>query len=163
MDEKISIRLEIDSGYDKPQVVIRASEKTELVERIIESVKQCAADDSDKKIAVRKEDMDILLNKKDIVRVYTESRKIKVCTDSDDYEVRIPLKELENILRSDAFVRISRGEIVNLKKVSSFDMSIAGTIKVIFVNGTQTWVARRFMKHIQERLAVLRKGGDKHE
>ena len=75
----------------------------------------------------------------------------------------VTLKEFEDILDKDCFVRISRFEIVNLKKVFSFDLSMAGTIRVIFDGGTETWVARRYVKSIQEKLNILSKGGGEHE
>ncbi len=163
MNEKIKIILETDPAYDNPQIIIRASEKTELIDKIIEGIRQYAKDDSDARIAVKKDDSDILIDKKDIIRIYTESRRLKICTSSGIYESRLALREFEEALDSDKFVRISRAEIVNLKKVSGFDLSFAGTIKVIFIDKSETWVARRYVKDLQKRLALLRKGGDRYE
>ena len=86
-----------------------------------------------------------------------------ISTDSGVYEARNSLKKMEEILSPSSFVRISRFEIVNLKKVFSFDLSMAGTIRVIFDGGTETWVARRYVKSIQEKLNILSKGGGEHE
>ncbi len=162
MNDKINIKVEIDPSYTSPQVVIRADQQSELIEKIIYAVENCMEEEYPQITAFNKEEV-ILLNQWDIYRVYTENRKLTICTKEKSYESRMPLKELEEILNEDIFVRISRFEIINIKKVKSFDMSIAGTIKVLFENNTEAWVARRCVKTIQDKLNRKLPGGDRHE
>ena len=163
MDDKISIRYEHDPEQSIPQVIIRASQKTELVENIIRNIEQYALGDDSSRIAVQDGDREILIDNKDIIRIYTESRKLKVCTAAGIYEARVALRDFEERLDDRVFARISRAEIVNLRKISGFDLSITGTIHVSFEDGSETWVARRFVKELQKRLRFMRKGGDRHE
>ena len=86
MDDKISIRYEHDPEQSIPQVIIRASQKTELVENIIRNIEQYALGDYSSRIAVQDGDREILIDNKDIIRIYTESRKLKVCTAAGIYE-----------------------------------------------------------------------------
>ena len=53
-----------------------------------------------------------------------------------------------------AFVRISNSEIINLKKVKSFDLSFAGTICVTLSNGQTTYVSRRYVSKIKQVLGM---------
>ena len=53
-----------------------------------------------------------------------------------------------------AFVRISNSEIINLKKVSGFDLSFVGTICVSLSNGTVTYASRRYVSKIKDLLGM---------
>ena len=158
MDKSVGIRVEIDPGCKVPQVIIKADQESVLTQNIIKAIERCVAGEYPQ-ITVYNGDAVLLLDQWQITRFYTENRKLIVSTDNGNYETRMNLKELEDILDDSSFVRISRFEIVNLKKVSSFDLSISGTIKVNFDDGSETWVARRYVRTIQEKLR-LKRGGE---
>ena len=95
----------------------------------------------------------LLINQDEIVRVYTEPRKLMVQTAAGEtYEARTTLKELEMALDDECFVRISRFELINMEKVSGFDVGVSGTIRVTFEDGTTSWVARRYVRAIEQKL-----------
>ena len=98
----------------------------------------------------------VMLPQGQIFRLYISNRKVMVQTSGRVYEVRKTLRELEAILDSDRFVRISQSEIINLRKVKSFDFSATGTIGVEMENGESTWVARRRIRDVK---SALMKGG----
>ena len=154
MNGKVDIRVEIDSTREEPRVVIQAAETTELVENLIYVIERYV-DSEYPQIVAEDGDAVVMLNQWDIVRVHTEGRKIKIHTESAVYGSRSTLQDLEKVLDPDYFVRISRFEIVNLKKAAGFDFSVAGTIKVFFEDGSETWVARRYVSAIRELLNQL--------
>ncbi len=158
MSSRININFEIDDKYEVPQVIIKTDKKSELIDDLIRAIERVENKEGSK-IAVYEGDTTVLVEPESIIRLYTENRRIVVKCESGVYGSRLTLKEYEEILDRDIFVRISRFEIVNLKKVFSFDLSMAGTIKVMFGDGTETWVARRYVKTIQEKLNNLSKGG----
>ena len=53
---------------------------------------------------------------------------------------------------SRSFLRVSRFEIVNLKMVRKYDFTLAGTLRIEFENGMETWASRRYIPIIKERL-----------
>ena len=161
MDEKININILMDPSCEEPEVIIKTSKETHLTEKLVYALEQCIKEEYPQ-LSVFDEDRIFLVNQWDVIRVYTENRRVRVCTVTGTYETKLTLKELEDLLRRDCFIRISRFEIVNLKKITSFDLSISGTIRVKFDDGTVTWVARRYVRDISERLS-LRKGGGRHE
>ena len=157
MSGKVDIHLEIDSSCQKPEVIIRSDRQTELTDRIISALERCLGNEYPPVIAYRKDTL-VLIAQKEIIRVHTENKRLILCTESGRYEARQPLKELEEKLDRDCFVRISRFEIMNLRKVAGFDFSSAGTIRVIFTDGSDTWVARRYVQVVQQTLKEQTKG-----
>ena len=162
MEKRINISFEADEACEEPQVVIRGRKDDPMIEKMITAIEQCVRDD-DPRLTVYSGDMACFINRRDIIRAYTENRRLVVCTPKGSFESKLSLKELEEILCDDFFVRISRFEIVNLQWVSSFDLSITGTIRLIFENENETWVARRYVRAISEKLSLKKKGGEGHE
>ena len=162
MNVKPEINVEFDSSCKVPKITIQTNQKTELIENIIYAIERCVEDEVPKVTAYSGETM-VLLNQRDISRIYTQNSKLVICTGDGTYESKLTLKDLEDVLDENIFVRISRFEIVNLRKISAFDLSIAGTIKVFFEDKSETWVARRYVKTIQQKLSRMGKGGERHE
>ena len=73
-------------------------------------------------------------------------------TENGEYDSNKTLSYLEMQLNPDRFIRISRFEIVNIRKIARFDFSVAGTVHIVFDNGNVTWAARRYVRAIQEAL-----------
>ena len=162
MNVKPEINVEFDSSCKVPKITIQTNQKTELIENIIYAIERCVEDEVPKVTAYSGETM-VLLNQRDISRIYTQNRRLVIGTGDGSYESKLTLKDLEDVLDENIFVRISRFEIVNLRKISAFDLSIAGTIKVFFEDKSETWVARRYVKTIQQKLSRMGKGGERHE
>ena len=154
MKNRIRIEIEIDESLKEPEVVIRTDKDSAFVERIVDAIERCGEEDRSQ-VTASKDNVMSLLSQKDIIRVYTEQRKLVVSTAGDKYESKSTLKDLEAMLDPKMFVRISRFEIVNLNKVTGFDFSVAGTIKVLFDDGSSTWVARRYVRAIEQKLSQM--------
>ena len=95
-----------------------------------------------------------MLDPADIYRVFATSGKVIAETDHGEYTLRPRLYEMEQRLESHSFVRISNSDLINLKKVKSFDLSFAGTICITLSNGTVTYVSRRSVAKIKQRLGI---------
>ena len=53
------------------------------------------------------------------------------------------------------FLRISKSEIINLRKIERLDMSITGTIKVVLTDGTETFTSRRNVTKLKKSLGIV--------
>ena len=101
------------------------------------------------KITVHKNQETRSVTSYEIVRIYSESKKVYVRTKEDTFEVRDRLYVLEESLGDRGFVRISNSEIVNISQIGKLDMSYTGTIKMFMKNGDETFVSRRYVSRIK--------------
>ena len=156
--KQIDIKVEIDPSLKENEVIIRTNQRTELIDQIVETIERCTRKKYPQITAISGE-KSVLINQQEIVRVYTENRRVVINTDTGNYDSRLNLKKLEETLNPISFVRISRFEIINLSKVFGFDFSMEGTVQVYFDNGSFTWVSRRYVHIIQQTLGLLTKQG----
>lgn len=145
----MDIEIKIDSGYSVPKIIILTDKVSEeidgLVKRLSEKTPQV--------IAGFREDIMKLLEQQEILRVYSSGGKVFAAAEDGEYTLRCRLYEMEERLNG-SFVRISNSEIVNLKKVESFDLSFTGTICVKLSDGNVTYASRRYVSKIKKILGI---------
>ena len=93
------------------------------------------------------------LDPADILRFYGEEKEVRAQTAAGLYTVRQRLYELEERLASRGFLRVSHSELVNRRKITALDLSLAGTIRMTLDHGKAVcYVSRRYVRKIKERL-----------
>ncbi len=146
----MQLEVKIDSSYIEPKVIILTASMTEdvniLLNKLSDHVPQIISGSKDSKIEV--------IEQADLIRIYTSAGKVFAVTHKGEYALRLRLYELEERLPTHQFVRISNSEIINLKKVDSFDMSFTATICVKLSNGTVTYVSRRYVSKLKKILGI---------
>ena len=155
MKSMVDIEVVIDEAFVEPMVTIRTREKTEQIESIICAIENISENDFPLIPAYLEDEMEFL-SQRDIIRTYTQGRKVIVEVETEKgtsvYTVRKTLFALEEELNTKRFLRISRSEIINLYKVKRFDVGLLGTIGVEFENGTKSWVSRSRVQLVKEML-----------
>lgn len=146
----MQIEIKIDESCKEPKIIIATNQMTEEVSAIIQklSAEQPTA------IVGFRDDVAEILEPSDIYRVYALNGKVFADTDQGKYSLRLRLYEAEQRLDGHVFVRISNSEMINLKNVKGFDLSFAGTICVTLLNGTVTYVSRRYVSKIKKVLGI---------
>lgn len=153
MKTMVDIEVVLDESCTEPQVTIRTREKTEQVENIICAIERVSENDFPMIPAYLDNKLEFV-SQRDIIRAYTEGRKVLLQTVENIYTVRKTLFGLKEDLNNKRFLRISRSEIINLYKVKGFDVNLLGTIGVEFEDGTRSWVSRSRVKAVKEMLKV---------
>ena len=146
----MQVEIKIDSAYVEPKIIIMTAAMTEDVNIIIEKLSK----ETPQIISGSKNEKIEVIEQEDLIRVYSNSGKVFAVTDKGEYTTRLRLYEMEERLNSNQFVRISHSEIINFKKVKNFDLSFTGTICVEFMNGTTTYVSRRYVSKIKTILGI---------
>lgn len=146
----MEIEIKTDSSYMEPKVIILTASITEEVQNIVKKL----SEESLQIISGIREDRVEVLEQADLIRIYANGGKVFAVTESGEYVLRSRLYEWEARLDKSSFVRISHSEIINLKKVKHFDLSISGTICVKLSNGTVTYVSRRYVAKLKQILGV---------
>lgn len=146
----MKVEIQINSDYGETKVVIFAKELTEEVQNIQEKLMVWTPQVLSGFYGDRLEVIDL----EDIVRIYAQDGRILLETEEKEYQLRLKLYELEERLDKGKFVRISRSEIINLKKAIDFDLSYVGTISVKLTNGVNSFVSRRYLKKVKQVLGI---------
>lgn len=146
----MDVEIKLDSSCTETKVIIFTNnitdEITELAKKLTGNAAKILVGYSDNVMTV--------LDESEIVRVYAEDGKVFAATVGASYMLKLRLYEVEEILNGKYFVRISKSEIINLKKVKSFDFSITGTICVKLSGNIVTYVSRRYVSKIKSVLGI---------
>lgn len=146
----MEVQINIDPTLDEPKIVVHAREINDELKQILDTL----SSDSNKVISGFDGNKYEILDMSELVRIYASSSKVLAQSISKTYVVNFRLYELENLLDKTNFVRISKSEIINLKMVKNFDLSITGTICVNLKNNEKSYVSRRYVTKIKEKLGV---------
>jgi len=152
MSDLPDIKLIIDEAFERLTVIIKNRENNEEVEGVINAI-QTYANNQKSMIQAYFKGSVVMLPQRKIFRIYIVNRKILIQTSERLYEVRKNLRDLEEMLDPESFIRISQSEILNIKRVKNFDFSSTGTIEVELENGDKTYVSRRRVKEIKAALS----------
>ncbi|PEA52746.1 LytTR family transcriptional regulator [Bacillus pseudomycoides] len=148
----MKIHIDLDPAHEELEIVIRAKEMTEDVQRILKILEGGTI----KQIVGIADQQFYLLEFKEIYWFYSEDRKVFAQTSKGNLEVKHRLYELETSLQREGFVRFSKSTIANIKHVKSFEMSFSGSMCAHFSNGMKEYVSRKYVPLIKE---VLNIGG----
>lgn len=101
-----------------------------------------------------KNDEITLLEPDEVIRFFTNDKKVFAQTIKDEYLIRLRMYELEERFRATTFIRISQGELINLDYIKRLDLSYKGTIALEFKNGDISYVSRRSLKDFKKALGL---------
>lgn len=146
----MQIEIKLNENYREPKIIIMTDKMTDEVNDIVKKLSV----EQPQLIAGFKDDSVQVIDPSSIYRVYAQSGKVFAETSNGNYLLRLRLYEAEERLEKLSFVRISNSDIINLKKVKSFDLSFAGTICITLSNGTVTYVSRRTVSKIKKLLGI---------
>ena len=133
---------------EEPEVLeIRCHKVTDDIEEIISFVKSRQGQLSTMQEGQR---VEILLV--DIFYAESVDNRLFVYTAKDNYEVRLKLYELEDMLRGKTFIRVQKGMLLNLMKIKSIKPALSGRYTALLKNGEQIVISRKYVLDLKSAL-----------
>lgn len=141
----MDLNFELDEECNELKVVLAKN----ILDSEVQDIMKKLSDEKPKDMIAYKGKTMFPLEFENIYRIYSNNNKILALTKNEEFNLKHRLYELENLLCEKTFVRISNSEFVNINKVEKFDLSLAGTIKICFINGDTTFVSRRYIAKVK--------------
>ena len=151
--KKINIRFRPDLSLDHVDVLISAAEQNDEVTALMDMLSGRFAETLP---VFDKNGMFRQLPTADIILISMNGRQVEFITEDGAWYMRRTLQSLEDVLDMHRFFRISRFEIVNLDKVTRYDFTVSGTLRMELAGGMETWASRRFIPIIRKALLEKR-------
>ena len=144
----MKVELNIDEKFKEILVTISTNKINDEVQELVNYIEY----KEDYLVGIA-DDQVCVLDISDIIRVFVEDRKVFVVTTKGKFVVRKKLYEMNNLLTKD-FVKISQSEIANIKFIKNLDLSIRGTIVIVYKNSDISYVSRRLLKDFKTKFGL---------
>lgn len=141
-----------DDSVEEIEVVIKSREGDPEAERIVDLLRKETSD----ALLCRTVSAEAEVNVDDIVLISKNGRLLSIKTLQGEYVLSEPLYKMEERLDPRFFVKISQGEIVNLRYVERWSLEGGGIIMIEMQGGIKSYTSRRYATKIR---ATLAKGG----
>ena len=140
-------KLVIDDKKEE-SILIYAHQKTELICEIEELIKSYEI-----KLIGYCENVSIPINLSDVSSFYTKDNKVYANVLGKPYLVNLRIYQIEEMIGSN-FIKINQGCIVNINKISRFETSVGGFVKVVLKDGYSDYISRRELKNVKRRMGI---------
>lgn len=147
----MQVKAIIHEKYTETEIHVCDHEGNENLQKLVEDISSFV----NPGLPVQRQNGDkMVLNEKDVISFFSQGQKVFARTENETYVVAKKLYELEQDLNENLFFRISKSEIINLKRIQKLDMSLSGTIKVIMKDDSETYTSRRNVTRLKKVLGL---------
>lgn len=146
MDIHINKSINEKLKKEEININIEVAEDTEKLKDIVEYIKEF----DKRKIVVYDGYNMIQIDIDDIIYFYSDGNYNFCKTETKEYRIKSKLYEIDK--KSNDFLRISKGCIINIKQVKSFDIGENRNIIVRFNDDSEQFVSRRKIKEVMNYL-----------
>lgn len=145
----MKIKLDISPDYQEKEVVIKAAQKDDEVQQIMDSIKDVAEKFNHLNGYIGETVYSLAL--KDVLFFETNDRNVYAHTTNNAFLIHYRLYELEENL-PDNFLRISKSSILNVDEILSLSRSVTGNLVEFKNTYKQVYVSRRFLHELKDKL-----------
>ncbi|MBR1831030.1 MAG: LytTR family transcriptional regulator DNA-binding domain-containing protein, partial [Ruminiclostridium sp.] len=131
------------------EIVVNCAALTPETESVIAALRIM-----DSQMTVIKDDESFIIDIAGIAYIESVDRRTFVYTESECYETKLKLYEMEERLCGSGFLRISRSCLVHLRFVRSIKAEFDRRLRLTLENGEQMIVSRQYADELKKRLGV---------
>ena len=153
MTKDIEIGFREDPEAERIRIDVVGPERSEEVETLLDRIGLAVRQAGTTLTVFDGEGAVRTLAAEEIVSTSVMGKLVSVSTETGTYYVKTPLQTLERMLDDRGFLRISRFELVNLRKVVRYEFGLRGLLRIDLANGTSTWASRRNISVIRKILS----------
>jgi len=155
----MKIKVEIDSGLQDLEVLIKSPEMNEEVIRLQNMVAGTASVGSN--LIFYKKEKEFYFKADQVLFFETEGNDVYAHTKDDSFQVRHKLYELETLLPV-YFMRVSKSTILNTREIYSISRNLTAASLIEFHGTHKTvFVSRNYYRVLYEKLMENRENGKK--
>ncbi|MGB2575324.1 LytTR family DNA-binding domain-containing protein [Leuconostoc citreum] len=145
----MNIQIKIDKNIEEDDMLLTIKEMTPEYSRLISQLQN-----SSFKLIGMKDNKKYHLEYEDIVEIHSVDKKIYALKENlDNFLLSETLKDLYAKLPNN-FLRISNSEIVNADRISSFEFTFGGRLKIFFKSDDFTYSSRGYLPKIKEYFGI---------
>ena len=126
---------------------IRCHKVTDEIQEIVSFVKSRQG-----QLSTMQEGQRVEIPLVDIFYAESVDNRLFVYTAKENYEVRLKLYELEDMMRGKTFIRVQKGMLLNLMKVKSIKPALSGRYTALLKNGEQIVISRKYVQSLKNAL-----------
>ena len=146
----MKITINVDEKIQETEIQISCNQQTYEVENLIATLRIL-----NQQLLVSKADENFLLDVNEISYIEAVDRKTFVYTETDIYESKLKLYEMEEKLCQSGFIRVSKSCLVRLKYIKSIKNDVERKLRLTLKNTEQIIVSRQYAEEIKKRLGVI--------
>jgi DNA-binding LytR/AlgR family response regulator len=148
---KMKVRILENIENDQIEVVIHCKQKNQEVLDIEKALLVF-----NPSIIVKKNDRNYTLTPNQIFYFDSVDNRVFCYTKDEIYEISLKLYQVEDLLKTEGFIRISKSTVVNSIKIKSFKSRINGKMELMLISNEKLEISRNYVPKIKELLGGKR-------
>ncbi|MCA0972070.1 LytTR family transcriptional regulator DNA-binding domain-containing protein [Halobacillus litoralis] len=149
----MKVLLDVDRKYEETHVTIHCREMDDTIKQMLDFLKERETEF----IVGKKGEEQHILKPDTVHHFHTEKEVVIATTAEGSFKVKEKLYELEEMLPSTTFIRLSKSVLANLYEIRHFEPSFNGTLAVHFQSGNVEYASRHYVGKMKEILKLNRR------
>lgn len=145
----MKITIETPAPGQEDEVIIRCAQLDDRILKLIQALKN-----EKSRLSVYSDSGITMLDLKDVFYFESVDNRVFAYCESQVYEVRRKLYELESDLENTDFLRISKSAIVDLSKIAHLSAAFNGRIEATLKNREKIIISRQYVPALKKKLGL---------